>query len=467
MKRVLAVVVSIFWLALIIGVPYLALTSGLGQFIPTQIGEQLEQLAGPELAGRLGLSPAQPSPEAGEPIVTVETATPLPEIQPTAVPTDVPTPTSVPQPTLPPLPSPTTQPTPDTSALPSVTIPVAVIGQADLRVGPGLDFDSVGLVAAGATVLVSAQDETGEWYQLENGNWLPAGTLANKPPVPIALANPVTTPDAATPATPDAAASVTPSAPATPVVVTVNADANLRSGPGGTFERVGGANFGTDVTVVGKFATDNWYLLDSGSWIFGELLASAPDVPQVNADGTPVGSTPAPSAPAPATPPGASAAAATANTLANLRAAPNTTATLTGSAQAGQTLVLVGKNAAGDWLKLENGSWIFAELVDNAPANLPVVGEDSSAPAETPAAEAPAAGETESPTPAKSSAAVDANLRSGPGTTFDRVGSITAGTALVIIGRNEAGDWLKLESGAWIFGELVNNPPADLPVAAS
>ena len=61
---------------------------------------------------------------------------------------------------------------------------------------------------------------------------------------------------------------------------------------------------------------------------------------------------------------------------------------------------------------------------------------------------------------------MDANLRSGPGTTFDLTGSITAGTALTIIGRNEAGDWLKLENGAWIFGELVANAPTDLPVAA-
>ncbi|MBX3051233.1 MAG: SH3 domain-containing protein [Caldilineaceae bacterium] len=468
MKKVLAVLVSIFWLSLIIGIPYLALSGSLAQFVPESIQARLDQLGMGSLITVLNPGATQPATGGNEPLVTMETATPVPVIEPTATAVP-PTPTPLPLPTETPLPEPT--PTADSvTQLPTVSIPVAVRGQAELRTGPGAEFDAVGLVDAGATILISGQDESGEWFQLENGNWIPGESLASKPPVPVLLPTPDVTPEA-TPATSDPAEVAT---PVTPVAVQVNADANLRSGPGGTFDRVDGANFGSEVLVVGKFATDNWYLLDSGSWIFGELLVSVPDVPEVNADGTRVGSTPAVSAPAT---PSASSGTPTANILANLRAAPNTTAAITGTAQPGDALSLVGKNAAGDWFKLASGSWIFAELVDNAPTDLPVVPETTTDTTGDTSPTTPAAGEpasTDGTTPATASPAtgtattsVDANLRSGPGTTFDLVGSITAGTALTIVGRNEAGDWLKLDSGSWIFGELVTGAPTDLPVTAS
>jgi len=486
MKKVLAVVVSIFWLTLIVGIPALVLTGNAARIIPPSLQAQLAGLGGQDLLDILGLT-ADPSSSVNEPIVVMETVTPTPEVEPTATPTELPSATPEPLPTATPEIIPTAESASETPSLPLVTFPVAVKGQADLRIGPGLSFDSVGVVDAGATILVSAQDESGEWFQLENGNWISSEALTSKPPVPIVLPSQEATPEAATPETP-----VGETTPAAPVVARVNGDSNLRSGPGSTFDRVGGVNLGSDVNVVGKFATDNWYLLDTGAWIFGELLESAPDVPQVNADGTPVGGTSAvatppaativtPTVTTPATTGAPITATLTVNILANLRAAPNTSATITGSAQPGQTLVIVGKNAAGDWLKLENGSWIFAELLDNVPDNLPVADEsaavDTTAGTANPVAAATPAtatttvtgtntvtGTLATGTSAVGSAAVDANLRTGPGTTFDLAGSITAGTSLRIVGRNEAGDWLKLDSNVWIFGELVADVPTGLPV---
>lgn len=57
-----------------------------------------------------------------------------------------------------------------------------------------------------------------------------------------------------------------------------------------------------------------------------------------------------------------------------------------------------------------------------------------------------------------------ANLRSGPGTDFAIVGSVAAGQALTIIGRNSASDWYQLGDGAWIAAFLVNDAPADVAV---
>ncbi|BAL99254.1 MULTISPECIES: SH3 domain-containing protein [Caldilinea] len=59
----------------------------------------------------------------------------------------------------------------------------------------------------------------------------------------------------------------------------------------------------------------------------------------------------------------------------------------------------------------------------------------------------------------------NANLRGGPGTHYPVVGGVRAGDALDVVARNQAGDWLQLRNGNWIAAFLVDNAPADLPVA--
>lgn len=67
--------------------------------------------------------------------------------------------------------------------------------------------------------------------------------------------------------------------------------------------------------------------------------------------------------------------------------------------------------------------------------------------------------------PGKPAANKQANLRGGPGTDFALVGSIGAGQALNLVARNGDGSWLQLEGGAWIAAFLVDNVPANLPLA--
>ncbi|HHY55059.1 MAG TPA: SH3 domain-containing protein [Chloroflexi bacterium] len=64
---------------------------------------------------------------------------------------------------------------------------------------------------------------------------------------------------------------------------------------------------------------------------------------------------------------------ATVITAANLRQAPSTEAPIVGAATEGETLTIVGQTADGAWFQLESGAWIFAQLVNNPPANIPVV----------------------------------------------------------------------------------------------
>ncbi|GIK74995.1 MAG: hypothetical protein BroJett021_39830 [Chloroflexota bacterium] len=57
-----------------------------------------------------------------------------------------------------------------------------------------------------------------------------------------------------------------------------------------------------------------------------------------------------------------------------------------------------------------------------------------------------------------------ANLRQGPSTDFPVVGGAAEGQEIVIVGRIADGAWYQLDNGAWIFAQLVQNPPTDIPV---
>lgn len=60
-----------------------------------------------------------------------------------------------------------------------------------------------------------------------------------------------------------------------------------------------------------------------------------------------------------------------------------------------------------------------------------------------------------------------ASVRTGPGTNYALGGSLTQGQALDLVGRNQAGDWYKLASGAWIAAFLVSGLPTGLPIVAA
>ncbi len=72
----------------------------------------------------------------------------------------------------------------------------------------------------------------------------------------------------------------------------------------------------------------------------------------------------------------------------------------------------------------------------------------------------------EIPTPPTTPATVitAANLRQGPSTDFPVVGAATEGQEIVIVGQIADGTWYQLENGAWVFAQLVQNPPATIPV---
>lgn len=154
----------------------------------------------------------------------------------------------------------------------------------------------------------------------------------------------------------------------------------------------------------------------------------------------------------------------TVNAVANLRSGPGTSFEIVSEATLGQPVQIAAVSEDGGWYLLATGAWIATFLVDDQPANVPVVNDQILAaiqgtlPEPTPTPEAtpvPTATEPVSPT-----VTVDANLRSGPGTTFEVLGGTVTGQAINIVGRNADSTWFRLDNDGWVLSTLVANPPA-------
>lgn len=62
------------------------------------------------------------------------------------------------------------------------------------------------------------------------------------------------------------------------------------------------------------------------------------------------------------------------------------------------------------------------------------------------------------------------NIRSGPGTNYERVGSLSFGERVSVIGRNNSGTWIQIDTG-WVSAQYLSWPPATdfmtLPVTSN
>jgi hypothetical protein len=118
---------------------------------------------------------------------------------------------------------------------------------------------------------------------------------------------------------------------------------------------------------------------------------------------------------------------------ANLRTGPGTTFKVGGSAKAGDRLVVVGKNAKGDWLELDSGLWIAAFLVSSSSSSTANTGGTGSAKATaTPKAAVPAAAAA-APAPATSVVKVVLRVVENSGQ-YERLAIVNQGSGEVAIG---------------------------------
>jgi len=554
-KRIAAVLVSIVWLSFILMLLAGFFAPNLHQLLPAPVREYTDPEALRErwqsftdsLVTGIGMQPS-PAPEATETptpdaaLPPPPTATPLSE-SPTAtpLPADTPTPTTAP--------AMTSDDGEETPALETiVSVSVSEAGQADLRSAPSEGADVIGLVAAGGKVNIDGQDPTGDWYRLEDGTWINAADLVEAPldQVPVVMVETQQPPEGSEEPSPPSETTVdTTSTPPAPVRAVVNADSNLRAGPGIEYDRVDGINFGEEASIVGISTDGEWYLLEQGVWLFAALITEAVDVPVVTEDVL-TDQMAAPDSEQPETAqadtgeqeagaeqtqadieqtdaeqPDSDDEQTAAETEqaeteqaetdaeqllpvvialrgANLRAGPGVEFDRVDGAEEGQVLTIVAQDSSGEWLKLDDGSWIFAALVENVPADLPVESaeaaedgqdvqtDEDEQEAQTAEDEQDAqidedeqeaqidedeqdaqTDEDEQETQEEivpllfATVNTDANLRNGPGLDATIVESASAGTLVTIIDRSDDEQWLQLENGFWVLAALVDILPAE------
>ena len=429
LKRIAAVLVSIVWLSLILASLAGFFAPDLHQLLPAPVREFTD----PEVLSERWLSITDslvPGIGVQSPVEpdAIPTVTPDPALSTSPTATPVPeTPTAAPPTAEPPTPTTTPAMSSDDDDQPSsiessVSVSVSEDTQADLRSAPSEDADVIGLVAAGGEVDINGQDPTGNWYRLEDGTWINADDLVEAPldQVPVVMVETQQPPEEPEEASqPPETTAETPPTTLVPVSAAVNADSNLRAGPSIEYDRVDGINFGEEASIIGISPDGEWYLLERGLWLFAALVTEAVDVPVVTEEtlsdqmadagaeqpeteqadtgeqeeGTE--QTQADTEQTDTEQPDSDEEQTTADTEetetdveqllpvviaprgANLRAGPGVEFDRTDGAEEGLVLTIVAQDESGEWLRLEDGSWIFAALVDNVPADLPVESQEA------------------------------------------------------------------------------------------
>lgn len=146
---------------------------------------------------------------------------------------------------------------------------------------------------------------------------------------------------------------------------------------------------------------------------------------------------------------------------ANIRSGPDTTFDRIGQLAADSPIAVIGKTAAGDWWQInfprgsEAKGWVNAEVVEfvGDAAAVPVVEAASPTELTGTAAEASLQAsatatttlEATNDTPIIKIPAGGANVRSGPGLSFDLLGRLAENSEASIVGKSETGEWWQIE----------------------
>ena len=118
-----------------------------------------------------------------------------------------------------------------------------------------------------------------------------------------------------------------------------------------------------------------------------------------------------------------------------------------------------GKNSQGNWLYVDfNGTrgWVagWYTTIQGDLAAVPVVSNDGGGAAPAP----PGPDEPTKPGGVTALASTNIRMRSGPGTDYSQVGTVSSGTTVPVLGRNASANWLFVRNNGqtgWIAAWLV------------
>lgn len=356
---------------------------------------------------------------------------------------------------------PTNTPVPGaTPALPIASVAVVNTGALNVRSGPAPTYTILTTVYQGEVLSMLGRNADGSWiYVLTPSNvtgWvnakyvIPSSAIADLPIVSTEI--PTATPGAtATPPPPTAVPSS--------AVVTTGA-LNVRSGPGLSYSRVDGLDYGQYVTLMGRNLDTTWIKVGTPNgkqgWVNGKYIATTINMgtlPVLTQTGTGIVVT----------------------GVLNVRSGPGPTYSVLTSAPYGANMTLLGRTSDNRWLKLRapdwtegwsNGAYIATSLDLNL---LPVLAGP------VPTVPAPGVPPGVPPgippvVPPPSNPGNTASLRACPNTACAVTGSVYSGLSVTATGRTADNTWIfvTVSNGqqGWIPAQYVilAVPVESLPV---
>lgn len=394
-----------------------------------------------------------PAPDPGPTITStalpaVVTFTPVP---PTATNPPIPTATETPPAT--PRPEVTaTEEAPAAMEPPESDAKVTVLGEMNIRSGPGTDYEVIGDAVAGEEFAITGKNSEGNWWQLDfrgESGWIfaPYVIAADAEDVPVVGAEMA---EAEGPG--ESTAETLP--PAEHAIAAVGGDLNVRSGPGEAYDRIGGATEGEEFVITGKSADGEWWQIDFGGeagWVYAAFV-TASNAENVPIAGGSMADTPAPTDSTESTAPEAESAVVTMAGDMNIREGPGTGYERIGGAAEGEAYSITGKSANGEWWRIDfdgEAGWVYAAFVtaENV-ENVPTVGDSS----------------MQAPVDAVATVGGDLNVREGPGTDYARIGGAHEGEEFAITGKSADGEWWQIDfegQPGWIFAQYVTATDAE------
>lgn len=223
-----------------------------------------------------------------------------------------------------------------------------------------------------------------------------------------------------------------------PVAATIAVEeARVRTGPGTNYDPLGKLAQNTPLTLLARH--DDWYKAQQqdGSiiWVAAELLSMNQAAADLLPDARDI----------PAPPPAKVGSVAEDNL--NLRDGPGTNYIGMSKLNAGTSLDLLARY--GDWLQVRTNTgrtgWVLGQHLNMAPGVLDRIETVTSIP-------------DANPRLVGSVSEQNVNLRSGPGTAYDKLGALGAGVQLDLLARYD--DWYKVRTArgttGWVSMELVN-----------
>ena len=264
----------------------------------------------------------------------------------------------------------------------------------NVRRGPDTSFEKVGSLAANSTAIVTGQNESGTWWQIEfeaadGSTWVAAEVVeftGNADEVPVVEAP---TPEPTVAPAPDS------EQPATASVEAPDGGVNIRRGPGLNFEQIGLLEGGESLPVVGQNQDGTWWQVEFEAgenglaWIAAAVVNFSGEpatVPLVQPAAIPTAVvTPTPTVPV-------VQGTVTATDPVNVRSEPSLEGVIVGGLYPGDSADVVAVSEDSEWWQIdfadgpEGLAWVAAEFVEfeGEPLAVPIFGQGTVTPTPRP-----------------------------------------------------------------------------------